>query len=33
MAAGETGFADVTYDLIAVQYRALKAARGTARCS
>ena len=26
MAAGETGFADVTYDLIAVQYHALKAA-------
>lgn len=26
MAAGETGFADVTYDLIALQYHALKAA-------
>lgn len=25
MATGETGFADVTYDLIAVQYHALKA--------
>jgi hypothetical protein len=26
MAAGQTGFADVTYDLIVVQYHALKAA-------
>jgi hypothetical protein len=25
MAAGQTGFADATYDLIAVQYHALKA--------
>ncbi|GGI08638.1 acyl carrier protein [Egicoccus halophilus] len=25
MATGETGFADVTYDLISVQYHALKA--------
>jgi len=25
MATGETGFSDVTYDLIAVQYHALKA--------
>ncbi len=25
MATGETGFADVTYDLIAVQYHALEA--------
>ena len=25
MATGETGFEDVTYDLIAVQYHALKA--------
>jgi hypothetical protein len=28
MATGETGFADVTYDLIAVQYHALKARLG-----
>ena len=28
IATGETGFADVTYDLIAVQYHALKARLG-----